>query len=201
MTSSASLLPPGLPQLKAPSITQLTGPLEDRTRTADGVISDKQRLQQTCQDTGTRNDVGLNSKASQSASIPATLAAIQRTLVPQKQIDFNTLLDAKSIEELLPPLTSSNEIDLELYAILAIIIKDFVNSWYSKITTDHAFAEEIVQIFAHCSRALEQRFKHVDRIALFFDEVPSLVEQHIKGKEEMIIPDGRALIQSSVSDS
>jgi hypothetical protein len=87
----------------------------------------------------------------------------------------------KPIDELLPPLTSSNDVDLELYAFIAIIIKDFVYTWYAKITPDHIFVDEIVQIIAHCTRALEQRLRKVDLESLLLDEIPKLVDDHVTG--------------------
>lgn len=86
------------------------------------------------------------------------------------------------LEELLPPLTSSNEVDLQLYAIISIIIKDFVQSWYSRITPDHEFVDEVVQIIAHCTRELEQRLRRIDLISLLLDEIPALLDAHVKGK-------------------
>lgn len=113
--------------------------------------------------------------------LPSTLSLIQRVLTPDRNAVTHT--DPSAIEDILPPLTSSNDVDIELYAILAIIVKDFVNTWYSKITPDHGFVEEIVQIVAHCSRALEQRLRKVDTAALLLDEVPLLVQAHVEGKE------------------
>ena len=86
------------------------------------------------------------------------------------------------VEDNLPPLTSSNEVDLQLYAILAVVFKEFVFTWYSKITPDHAFVEEVVHIIAHSTRALEQRIRNVDLEALLLDELPDLVDSHIKGE-------------------
>ncbi|KAF2139623.1 uncharacterized protein K452DRAFT_204712, partial [Aplosporella prunicola CBS 121167] len=83
-----------------------------------------------------------------------------------------------ALDELLPPLTSSNDVDLQLYAIIAVIIKDFVYAWYAKITPDHAFVDSVLQIIAHCTRALEQRVRNVDLEALLLDELPALLEQH-----------------------
>lgn len=94
----------------------------------------------------------------------------------------DTRLTPAPIEGVLPPLTSSNEADVQLYAIVAIVIKDFVNSWYSKITPDRAFVDEVIQIIAHCSRALEQRIRAVDVTELILDELPVLVERHIAGE-------------------
>lgn len=88
----------------------------------------------------------------------------------------------RPIDEVLPPLTSSNEIDLQLYAIIAVIIKEFVQTWYSKITPDHVFVDEVIQIIAHCTRALEQRIRDVDLEALLLDEIPELLEAHLDGR-------------------
>ena len=94
-----------------------------------------------------------------------------------------SLAEPRSIDELLPPLTSSNDVDLQLYAIIAIVIKDLVYSWYGKITPDQGFVEEVVRIVAHCTRALESRLRTVDLEGLLLDEVPELIEGHIHGQE------------------
>jgi len=112
----------------------------------------------------------------------ATAAFIRRTLC-----SHNVLLGngergrstPRPIEEVLPPLTSSNEVDLQLYAIISVIIKDFVQTWYSKITPDHVFVNEVIQVIAHCTRALEQRLRKVDLEALLLDEIPELLEAHL----------------------
>jgi hypothetical protein len=72
-------------------------------------------------------------------------------------------------------------VDLELYAFIAIIIREFVHVWYTKITPDQVFVEEVVKIIAHCTRALEQRLRKVDLEALLFDELPDLLEIHSQG--------------------
>ncbi|KAL8687406.1 MAG: hypothetical protein Q9224_005161 [Gallowayella concinna] len=87
--------------------------------------------------------------------------------------------EARPIDELLPPLSSSNEIDLQLYAIIAIVVKELVYSWYGKITPDQTFVEEVVRIIAHCTRALEERLRRIDLEGLVFDEIPELIESHI----------------------
>lgn len=78
-------------------------------------------------------------------------------------------------------MTSSNEVDLQLYAFIAIIIREFVQTWYSKITPDQVFVEEVVNVIAHCTRALEQRLRNVDLESLLLDELPELLEVHVQG--------------------
>lgn len=108
-----------------------------------------------------------------------TLSLIRRVLVAD---GTDSRITPQPIDAILPPLTSSNEVDVELYAIIAIVFKDFVNTWYTKITSDHAFVDEIIQIIAHCSRAIEQRLRHIDVIELALDEIPALVQQHVEGE-------------------
>lgn len=107
----------------------------------------------------------------------ATIALIRRVLCPQSSHGASS---PRRPEELLPPLTSSNDVDRQLYALIAIIVKEFVYSWYSKITPDQALVNEVLQVVAHCTRALEQRLRQVDVAQLVLDEVPALVEAHIR---------------------
>lgn len=107
----------------------------------------------------------------------ATLALIRRVLCPQTSSHLAS--SPQPLEGLLPPLTSSNDVDRQLYAIFSIIIKEFVYSWYSKITPDQALVNEVLQVVAHCTRALEQRIRQIDVTQLMLDEIPALMEAHI----------------------
>lgn len=107
----------------------------------------------------------------------ATLALIRRVLGPQTS--SHGASSPPPTEDLLPPLTSSNDVDRQLYAFIAIIVKEFVYSWYSKITPDQALVNEVLQVVAHCTRALEQRIRQVDVAQLILDEIPALVEAHV----------------------
>jgi len=108
----------------------------------------------------------------------ATTTFIRRVLCPQAN-------SSSSLEELLPPLTSSNDVDHQLYAFIAIIVKEFVYSWYSKITSDQIFVNELLQVIAHCTRALEQRMRQIDVPQLVLDEIPALIEAHIACKHSI----------------
>ncbi|KAI0383078.1 PXA domain-containing protein [Hypomontagnella monticulosa] len=109
----------------------------------------------------------------------ATAAFIRRVLCAQHLADRGRNTPAP-IHDLLPPLTSRNDVDLQLYALIAIIIKEFVQNWYAKITPDETFVAEIVQIIAHCTRALEQRLRKVDLESLLLDELPELLDAHVR---------------------
>lgn len=131
--------------------------------------------------------VARDSRSRPGVSLPdptserATFLLIRKTLVADGNHGAESRASPTPIEGVLPPLTSSNEVDVQLYAIVAIVIKDFVSSWYSKISPDRTFVDEVIQIIAHCSRALEQRIRQMDMTELILDELPVLIERHIEG--------------------
>lgn len=129
-------------------------------------------------------------QSSDPLSEKATIIFIRRTLCPfstAKQPASRGTPTPPPIEALLPPLTSQNDVDLQLYAIVAVIIKEFVHTWYTKITPDQEFVEEVVKIVAHCTRALEQRIRKVDLEALLLDELPELLDAHVVGTSMAIL--------------
>ncbi|KAK3944734.1 PXA domain-containing protein [Diplogelasinospora grovesii] len=121
---------------------------------------------------------GLRTTLSDPLSDRTTEFLIRRTLCPQQNLEKGRSAPAP-IEEILPPLTSRNDVDLQLYALIAIILREYVQNWYNKITPDEAFVAEIVQIIAHCTRALEQRLRKVDLESLLLDELPDLLDRHV----------------------
>lgn len=126
-----------------------------------------------------RKDLSRNGQVD-ATNEKATATLIRRVLCPQAG-NFGGSTP-QSLEELLPPLTSSNDVDRELYALIAIIVKEFIYSWYSNLTSDQNLVNEVLQVIAHCTRALEQRLRQVDTAQLLLDEIPSLVEAHITCK-------------------
>ncbi|KAI9758351.1 MAG: hypothetical protein M4579_003090 [Chaenotheca gracillima] len=113
----------------------------------------------------------------------ATISLIRRTLCAHHTYSGGAggtdVHPLKSFEELLlPPLTSSNDVDLQLYAFLAIIVREFVNPWYGRITPDHVFVDEVIRIVAHCTRGIEERLRRVDLERLLLDRIPRLIDAH-----------------------
>ncbi len=69
----------------------------------------------------------------------------------------------KDYKDLLPALTSSNSIDLELYCLIGLFLRQFVTSWYSRITDDEIFMDELINVIAHITRGLEERIRKVSQ--------------------------------------
>lgn len=127
----------------------------------------------------------LDSGSTDTASDKNTVYLIRRVLCPEAPLHGSS--PPQPLQELLPPLTSSNSVDLQLYALIAVIIKEFVYSWYAKITPDHVFVDEVLQLIAHCTRALEQRLRRVDVGQLVLDEIAGLVQAHVTGLSSLSV--------------
>lgn len=105
----------------------------------------------------------------------------QRTLLLIRRVLCTHSPPTTPLKQLLPALTSSEEVDVQLYGFIAVLARDFVLSWYGEISTDHAFVDEIVALMAHCTRSLEERLRKVDVEVLLLDEVPAIVDAHVRG--------------------
>ncbi|RPB21944.1 hypothetical protein L211DRAFT_811452 [Terfezia boudieri ATCC MYA-4762] len=108
-----------------------------------------------------------------------TLALIRRVLRPQSSP--NTPL-----EDILPALTSSPGVDVQLYAFLAIVCRDFIFAWYSKITNDRTFVDEVIKVIAHTTRSLEQRLRQTNLEVLLLDELPALLDNHVRDYRQCV---------------
>lgn len=164
-----------LPQPQSKALPTVQSSYPDIVATKAGSIS---RPPSRARVTKPKLDVSVKDFTSKGA----TLSLIRRTLIRDNPQNVEAQSIPIPIEGILPPLTSSNQVDLQLYAIVAIIIKDFVNTWYSKITPDRSFIDEVIQIIAHCSRALEERIRRTDVVELILDEVPLILERHVHGR-------------------
>lgn len=127
----------------------------------------------------TAGSSGSSAASSDALSDGATRALIRRTLCPPPSGDKGRAAQALPLDQLLPPLTSRNDVDMELYALLAIVLREFVQGWYGKLTTDETLVAETVHTVAHCTRTLEQRLRNVDLENLAFNEIPEVLEKHL----------------------
>ncbi|KAH6850188.1 PXA domain-containing protein [Chaetomium sp. MPI-CAGE-AT-0009] len=179
MTTAATQPPPRLPTPR-PKPSSRTSALQSESTAPskpqpNQFPASTESFAQSHQPGGARR--GGRTASADPLSDKATAFLIRRILCPQQADKGKGSPD--SIEGLLPPLTSRNDVDLQLYALIAIILREFVQNWYAKITPDEDFVAEIVQIIAHITRALEQRLRKVDLESLLFDELPDLLDKHL----------------------
>jgi hypothetical protein len=97
------------------------------------------------------------------------------------------LFPALAHDDPLPSLFSAgtddiaDELDAELYDILALSLRAFVLPWWSKISKfDRDFTPRITQIIVHVVRGVYARLVHhdADTLALFLQDVPTILTTH-----------------------
>lgn len=97
--------------------------------------------------------------------------------------------DKKSIS--LPPLTTSNNLDIHLYAFFSLLVDNFILKWYDErqglnLLSKDEFLNELIFLFAHITRDLNERCRNNkdELIKLFLIDIPYLLESHISSFEK-----------------
>lgn len=104
---------------------------------------------------------------------PQTEHLIRQIFLPREshQIDWR---------DRLPTLSSSDEVNIEIYALFGLICRQFIQAWYYKIIDDPAFIYDISSVLAHVVKQLEERLGAIEMFGFLLDEIPMILEEHIK---------------------
>lgn len=91
----------------------------------------------------------------------------------------------------LPPLflspTCPRELHDEVYDLVALALRAFVNTWWTKLTRyDKEFLPQITSVVTHVIRALEQRLLDADLSLLVFGDIPALITQHYRDYRQAV---------------
>lgn len=81
---------------------------------------------------------------------------------------------------LLPELTQSDPVNVQLYALIGLLLKQFVQSWHSLITNDKTFLHEILETLANITHKIENRLTLLDFNEIIMNELPMLIQSHVE---------------------
>ncbi|KAK9450870.1 PXA domain-containing protein [Limtongia smithiae] len=128
--------------------------------------------------TATNNINGFNKVPAAALYDDATTTLIKNILVPTESLQ-------QPLDRTLPALTSFPSIDIELYAFIALILRQFIQSWYARVSDedgvpDKTFVFEVVHVIAHVTRSLEERLRKVDLAMLLLDDIPFVLDAHLR---------------------
>jgi len=104
------------------------------------------------------------------------------------------------IKDALPALTSSTNVDLQLYSLVGLLFKSFIHRWYCKLTDDQEFIDEIIQIISHLTRSLETRIRSVDLTLLLLDDLPLVLDDHLKAYRKIHSELGSTFLPNDTMD-
>lgn len=96
----------------------------------------------------------------------------------------------------LPHLTSNGTVNVQLYAFLGVVLRQFVQSWHTAIVDDDAFVFAILETLSKAIKDIERRASKVrfaawkigistniqlDLDRMLLDDIPFLIDSHVKG--------------------
>ncbi|ODQ64977.1 hypothetical protein NADFUDRAFT_51576 [Nadsonia fulvescens var. elongata DSM 6958] len=79
----------------------------------------------------------------------------------------------------LPQPTAYPDVNLQWYALVSLVVREFIKSWYSKISNDKDFVDEVINILVKITRQVESRLCDVDFETFLLDTLPAVLDAHV----------------------
>ncbi|KAG0374311.1 hypothetical protein BGX24_010558 [Mortierella sp. AD032] len=70
------------------------------------------------------------------------------------------------------------DLDAEAYHFLALLVRDFIQTWYSTFSSDPQLVTSVVNVVIEIARELERRSQEVDWVELLLLDVPEVLRRH-----------------------
>ncbi|KAG0081468.1 hypothetical protein BGZ90_008107 [Linnemannia elongata] len=70
------------------------------------------------------------------------------------------------------------DLDAEAYHFLALLVRDFIQTWYSTFSSDPQLVTSVVNVVIEIARELERRSQEVDWVGLVLLDVPEVLRRH-----------------------
>ncbi|KAJ1808323.1 hypothetical protein LPJ56_004729, partial [Coemansia sp. RSA 2599] len=77
-------------------------------------------------------------------------------------------------------ITTSTKVNNSVSRLVTLIIRDFVDEWYQKITDDREFIAEVTAQIMLVTNEIERRCRRVDWVQFLLFEVPDIVHLHVR---------------------
>ncbi|KAI1797696.1 PXA domain-containing protein [Ganoderma leucocontextum] len=126
-----------------------------------------------------RSIQSLASSTAENKSSPSNRPSPAKHITLAKRILFPALPADADLPPLLLSPAAALELNPELYDFIALTLRAYVNTWWTKITRyDKEFLPQIVRILTVVIRNIESRLLAADLSPLVFRDLPTLLTQH-----------------------
>ncbi|KAJ2500689.1 hypothetical protein GGH96_002545 [Coemansia sp. RSA 1972] len=140
-----------------------------------------------------------NSRPSSPGSAPSTLAGSLRSYWESRRGPRRTPADIlRNIRRLgtraptrasytgsKPPfLKSSAVVNASVLRLVTLIVRDFVQEWYEKITDDKEFTTQVAGQLSQVTNEIEKRCRKVDWVRFLLFELPEIVHLHVRDAQQ-----------------
>ncbi|KAJ2494123.1 hypothetical protein GGI11_008985, partial [Coemansia sp. RSA 2049] len=83
-----------------------------------------------------------------------------------------------------PFIGCSAKVDASVSRLVSLVLRDFVQDWYEKITDDTEFAADVSAQIALVTRELERRCRAVDWVRFVLFELPEIIHLHVRDSQQ-----------------
>ncbi|KAJ2515705.1 hypothetical protein H4217_005014 [Coemansia sp. RSA 1939] len=83
-----------------------------------------------------------------------------------------------------PFIGCSAKVDASVSRLVSLVLRDFVQDWYEKITDDTEFAADVSAQIALVTRELERRCRAVDWVRFVLFELPEIIHLHVRDAQQ-----------------
>jgi hypothetical protein len=134
----------------------------------------------------TNANVGLPSQPLPSGRAPSITSSSSKLTTlghPNVSLTKRLLFPHLSPSEPIPPLLQTSSaypaLDAELYDLIALALRAYINPWWTKVTRyDKQLLVELTRILTSVIRAFEARALAADLSTLIYHDLPTLLAQH-----------------------
>ncbi|KAJ2546662.1 hypothetical protein EV175_005516 [Coemansia sp. RSA 1933] len=83
-----------------------------------------------------------------------------------------------------PLIVTSTQVNASVSRLVALILRDFVEEWYEKITDDKEFLGEVSAQVLQLTNELERRCRRVDWVRYILFELPEIIHLHVRDSQQ-----------------
>ncbi|KAJ1668754.1 hypothetical protein EV178_000017 [Coemansia sp. RSA 1646] len=143
------------------------------------------------------------SRASSMASAPSTIAESLRSFwesrrgIPRRATGGPLLRNlyrsqqsqaayraASKISAKRPFIDTSAQVNASVSRLVSLVLRDFVEEWYEKVTDDKEFLSEVSAQVLQVTNELERRCRRVDWVRFILFELPEIIHLHVRDSQQ-----------------
>ncbi|KAJ2724430.1 hypothetical protein GGI07_001942 [Coemansia sp. Benny D115] len=83
-----------------------------------------------------------------------------------------------------PFITTSVKVNESVARLVSLIMRDFIQEWYEKVTDDKEFLSEVTTQLVFVANEIERRCRKVDWVQFFLFEAPDIIHLHVRDSRQ-----------------
>ncbi|KAJ2909539.1 hypothetical protein GGI21_001782 [Coemansia aciculifera] len=95
--------------------------------------------------------------------------------------------------------TTSTKVNQSVSRLISLVMRDFVQEWYEKVTDDREFLDEVLAQLVLVVNEVEKRCRQIDWVQFILFEAPDIVHLHVKDSHQCMARLGTVYVGRATS--